>query len=90
MGITFYLIAGLGGSLGLAFLFYRAWILEKERRRHDRQQIKMLRAMLANRDRFGDPAAVERVLDAFERADDAVPGERPGDADEGGAADPVG
>lgn len=80
-----YLIAGLVASGGLAMFFYRCWILEKERRRHDRKQIKLLRAMLKNRERLNDPDAVERVLDAFERPDDGLSAGPAGDADSGGA-----
>lgn len=60
------MIAGLAVTAGLAIFFYRGWILEKERRRNDLRSIKVLRAMLENRNGLSnDPDAVKRVLDAF-------------------------
>lgn len=86
---TVYLYAGAALCAALALFFYRALILEKERRRHDRQTIKQLRAYLENRDRLSDPDVVDRVLLGQLRDDDGVSDRDAGSTHHGGISDPV-
>ena len=83
MSLTLAISAAFAVVGGAALFFFRQWILEKERRRNDRDLIKKLQAMLEHRDRLRDPDAVERVFDAFKPRDAAV---RPaaGDDDDDG------
>lgn len=88
---TFVLISLMAtlASAGVAFLFFRAYIIEHERRKHDKAYIRQLREMLRNRDHLSDPAHIDRVLDAFERRGPVAVPDGAGDGDSRGASEPV-
>ena len=58
-----YLMVAIASLASLCFLFYRNWIMTKEKLKDAKKSIKVLQKMVQSRNKLNDPDAVDSVLD---------------------------